>query len=202
GSKIDTVPISGDEEAAQFIDVDSGQKTGNYDSFDYNDRSRMGGSLQATRVFNKAAGDHRAKVGVELWTLKDSRELIYTGPSGSIKYNDPDSGEPGLDEYDGIQYRTSDDLPCDQEAAGGGAPNTNCYGFQTYEDVGNPLGHTGNIFDAFLQDDWSPVKPLTLNLGVRFDHEALYQNDDQKVVDSWMPAPRLGLAWDMTNDSK
>jgi hypothetical protein len=199
-SAIDVVPIGGSRDAASFVNQDTGQHTGNYDDFDYNDRSRTGGSLQATRVIDRFAGSHRWKVGVEGWVLKDARELIYTGPSGTIDYIDPNTGKPGTDNYDGIQYFTADGFPCDQEVPG--APNANCEGFQTYSNVGEPLGHTGNIMTGFIQDDWNPVDPLTLNLGFRIDREVLYQNEDEKVVDSWMPVPRLGLAWDITNDSK
>jgi hypothetical protein len=198
-SVVDVVPMSDDEEAAAFVDQDSGLHTGNYDAFDYNDRSRMGGSLQATRVL-ELAGTHRWKAGIEAWSLRDQRELIYTGPSGTIDYVDPGTGEPGTDNYDGIQYFTAEGFPCDQEVEG--APNANCEGFQTYSDVGEPLGHKGNIMTGFIQTDWQPVKPLTLNLGFRIDRETLYQNDGHKVLDSWMPVPRLGLAWDVTNDSK
>jgi hypothetical protein len=199
-SAIDVVPMSGGLDDASFIDQDTGLHTGNYDAFDYNDRSRMGGSLQATRVIDDFAGDHRWKAGVEAWLLRDARELVYTGPSGTIDYVNPNDGTKGVDEYDGIQYFTAEGFPCDEEVDG--APNANCEGFQTYENVGEALDHKGNIMTAFLQDDWSPVKPLTLNLGVRVDREALYQNAGDKVMDSIMPAPRLGLAWDVTNDSK
>ncbi len=199
-SAIDVLPVSDDENAASFVDQDTGEHSNNYDDFDYNDRSRLGGSLQATRVIEDFAGDHRWKAGVETWILRDARELIYTGPSGTIDYIDPGTGEPGTDNYDGIQYFTAEGFPCDEEVDG--APNANCEGFQTYSDVGEALAHRGNIMSAFLQNDWQPVKPLTLNLGVRVDREALYQNNGDKVMDSFMPAPRLGLAWDITNDSK
>jgi hypothetical protein len=199
-SAIDVVPMSGDEAVASFVNQDTGQHSNNYDDFDYNDRSRVGGSLQATRVIDDFAGDHRWKLGVEAWLLRDARELIYTGPSGSFPYVDPGTGESAVDDYDGIQYFTTEGLPCDAEVEG--QPNSNCEGFQTYEDVGKPLDHQGHITTAFLQDDWQPVKSLTLNLGVRVDREVLYQNDGDKVMDAIMPVPRLGLAWDITNDSK
>ncbi len=41
-----------------------------------------------------------------------------------------------------------------------------------------------------------------MNLGFRVDHEVLFQNEGEKILGEWMPAPRLGAAWDITNDSK
>jgi hypothetical protein len=79
--------------------------------------------------------------------------------------------------------------------------HSDCYQYTVFEEVG-PLGHTGNLFTAYLQDDWQPVDPLTLNVGVRADHEALYQNTGDLIFDAWMIQPRLGVAWDITKDSK
>jgi len=76
---------------------------------------------------------------------------------------------------------------------------------------------------AFLQDSWHPTPRLSLNLGVRFDHQegivpaqgenrasVVYQGVtyDPRVTKTFKPmiwntlSPRLGLAYSLTNDNK
>lgn len=55
--------------------------------------------------------------------------------------------------------------------------------------AGNPNFLTDNTqFGIYLQDDWSPTQPLTLNLGIRWDYETNMMNYDyvtpQSIVDS------------------
>ena len=197
-SRIDVVPLSGDEELAQVFDLSTSQYTGNYDSFDYNDRNRLGGSLKITQLVDGFLGDHRFKAGAEIWRVSDSRYLKFTGPGDGKSYI--------RDEANGFDCTSSD----------GGLTYDNCYGYTEYVDVGDPLGHVGYIFGSFLQDDWQPIERLTLNLGVRFDRESLFAynpdatgsggsytvSPDTNVYKALMPAPRLGLAWDITGDSK
>jgi len=181
-SNINVVPASGDEDTPSMYDVNTGQYFNNYDSFDYNRRSRLGASLKATRLIEGFAGDHRIKAGAEFFLLRDSRELVFTGPGEGYQF---------------IIDDTITDTPCPyiDETVNG------CTGYTEYVQVGE-LGHKGNTLGLFLQDDWSPVPWLTANIGVRVDRETLFQNAGDKVIDGWMPAPRLGLAWDVTNDSK
>lgn len=178
-SSIDAVPASGVEDDPQIYNLDTGVYSGNYDSFDYNDRGRLGWTASYTRVLSNSMGEHKVKGGVEQWMLTDTRELIYTGPEGGVQYiSSPDSG-----------------LPCTAPAY------DDCFGYTAFDEVG-PLGHTGQLFSGYLQDDWSPVEALTMNVGVRADHEALYSNDGNLFVEAWMFSPRTGLAWDLTGDNK
>lgn len=176
-TSIDSVPMSGDEDAPQFFNLDTGQYSGNADSYDLNDRGRLGWTGSVTHLVTNSSGEHKVKLGVEQWVLTSSRELIYTGPD------------------EGAQYNLDEAHPCD-------TPDySNCAGYTTYNEVG-ALGHTGDVFSGYLQDDWKPTEPLTMNVGVRTDHEALYQNAGEKFVEAWMFSPRMGMAWDVTKDSK
>ncbi|HPW16776.1 MAG TPA: TonB-dependent receptor [Candidatus Aminicenantes bacterium] len=79
------------------------------------------------------------------------------------------------------------------------------------------------MIGGFVQDSWSVNSKLTLNLGVRYDHqegivpkqgldrEPIEYNGviyDQRVLESFKPlkwttvSPRLGLAYVLTNDNK
>jgi outer membrane receptor protein involved in Fe transport len=48
---------------------------------------------------------------------------------------------------------------------------------------------------VFAQDDWEPRRGLTLNLGVRWDKDSLFQGDNNNV------APRVGFAWSVGGNS-
>ena len=193
---LNVVPMSGDEDTPTIIDLDSGKYLQNWTDFDFNDRTRIGGGLYATRLVNRALGKHKFKAGFETWAVGDTRELKYTGAEGGRKYYATESG--------GFPCETGD--------------YSDCYEYYEYADVG-PLGHRGLLMSAFLQDDWQPHKNLTLNVGVRYDRETLFQNDknvvylddretpegpevDQIPFAMNMIAPRLGVAWDITGDNK
>jgi len=49
----------------------------------------------------------------------------------------------------------------------------------------------GNLWGAYVQDEWQPVKGLTVNYGARFD-------DVDTVVKEHQLSPRLGLVFDAT----
>jgi outer membrane receptor protein involved in Fe transport len=48
---------------------------------------------------------------------------------------------------------------------------------------------------VFAQDDWEPRRGLTLNLGVRWDKDSLFQGDNNNI------APRVGFAWSVGHNS-
>ena len=55
----------------------------------------------------------------------------------------------------------------------------------------------------FLQDKWAVFRNLTLNLGVRWDHQQIIDASGTRQVDlkhDW--APRAGVIWDPTNDHR
>ncbi len=63
-SSINVVPVSGDEDTPAIYDADTGGYYQNWTEYDYNDRSRMGGSLKYTQLVQNFLGDHRFKTGV------------------------------------------------------------------------------------------------------------------------------------------
>ena len=57
----------------------------------------------------------------------------------------------------------------------------------------------------FFQDKWQPTRRLTLNLGVRFEKEAVPSfNEFPGIEFGWTDkfAPRIGVAYDLTGDGK
>ena len=52
------------------------------------------------------------------------------------------------------------------------------------------------MIGVFTQDDWEIRRGLTLNLGVRWDKDSLFQGDNNNF------APRVGFAWNLDNSGK
>ena len=194
---LNVVPSSGDDQEPAIQDI-SGLYTGNYDSFDFNQRSRIGGSLKYTQLVEDMFGDHKFKVGAELWKTYSQREIRYTGQGmdafmDAQPWTDPDA----IGDTSGyLFYRDeANGYPCTAAAN-----YTDCSGYRQSAVV-DPIPGSSNIFGLFMQDDWN-IKPLTFNIGFRLDHESDFQSDGTKIIDQWMPAPRFGAAWDVTGDSK
>jgi hypothetical protein len=159
GSHLDVIPMSNDITVPSILDLTTGQYRDNYTDFDLNKRGRIGGSVSITRVLQHAGGDHKLKAGSEFWLLSDARKVDYTGPDGGRKYQT---------DHDGL-------FPCTA-----GANYTDCDGYTQYRESGF-LGHKTQLLSFYLQDDWQPVHPLTLNLGIRVDNEKGFQNSGEQI---------------------
>ena len=48
---------------------------------------------------------------------------------------------------------------------------------------------TGHLWSAYVQDEWKPIQPLTVNFGLRYDQV-------RTVVDEQQFSPRVGLVYD------
>ena len=53
---------------------------------------------------------------------------------------------------------------------------------------------TQQIVSAYLQDEWKPVAPLTINYGVRFDHYSGYSSGSQL-------SPRVNFVWQTASNT-
>lgn len=201
---LNEIPQSGSEDLPSIFDKNTGQYLNNWTDYDLNTRGRLGGGITATRVVTGFGGDHKFKAGIEYWRGHDQRELRYTGAGEGVSYVAYDPEGP-------------DNYPCVA------ADFSDCWAKTTYKEVG-PLGHAGLIGSAFIQDDWTLFHRLTINIGGRVDRETLMHagsndgsdaksapvtmddpstpQDDKIPYRMMMPAPRLGLAWDVTGDSK
>jgi Carboxypeptidase regulatory-like domain/TonB dependent receptor-like, beta-barrel len=58
----------------------------------------------------------------------------------------------------------------------------------------------------YIQDNWQPTSRLSLNLGIRFEHETVptFAAANPGITFGWgsKPAPRLGFAYSLTKDGK
>lgn len=55
-------------------------------------------------------------------------------------------------------------------------------------------------YSAYIQDSWRVTPALTLNLGVRYEQQRLYDNADNVQTKIKNPAPRFGFVWDYKGD--
>lgn len=82
-------------------------------------------------------------------------------------------------------FATGTPLPFD-------ANNPATFPFQYTQSFGNSgLNFKDALIGFFGQDDWEIRKGLTLNLGIRWDKDTLFQGDNNNV------APRVGFAWNI-----
>ncbi|CAN5237204.1 hypothetical protein BH10PSE17_BH10PSE17_34690 [soil metagenome] len=57
-------------------------------------------------------------------------------------------------------------------------------------------GHlSGNLFGVYLQDEWKPIRDLTVNYGIRYDHVDTVATESQ-----W--SPRAGLVYELGPDTR
>ncbi len=61
---------------------------------------------------------------------------------------------------------------------------------------GSGLNFQDTMVGVFAQDDWEIRRGFTLNVGVRWDKDSLFQGDNNNV------APRVGFAWNIGQEAK
>jgi Carboxypeptidase regulatory-like domain/TonB dependent receptor len=108
-------------------------------------------------------GRHQIKTGFQF--ARDRQDYIYQGNNGALGTLNIDSltGSSLADFYLG-----------------------NVASAQSFRDTGgvisSPAKLRGNIFGAYVQDDWRVTNTLTVNLGLRFeDHTPLYEVNNRTV---------------------
>ncbi len=178
-----TGPQSGDLTTTGSIDLATGIVSGNFTNFQESRRDRNQ-VLGSTTYYLEALGSHAIKLGTDLeWTKFDTINNTTGTP--------PD---PGF---------------CGEEF---GQPAGAVCGATFEPNNGNPfvLVVSTNLpqqtFKGFgmayyAQDEWRPVPNVTVKLGARYDQQNYYDNNDTKVKILDRLQPRVGLAWDVFNNS-
>jgi outer membrane receptor for ferrienterochelin and colicin len=140
-------------------------------------RTAIGGSI------SPYFGNHAMKLGVEY--EKEEADVIKRNSGGQLVTIFANDVHPNLPIYQ-HGYWTTPDATVDN------AP---------ISQLNASPSHKNMTF--YLQDRWTVLPSLTLNLGIRWDHQQIIDASDVKQIDlkhDW--APRVGVVWDPTNDHR
>jgi hypothetical protein len=162
---------------------------------DYPNETRF----QGQDTFSVAKGKHFLKFGVDITHTSDLLNAYASGDQfGEYSYNQ-------LADYISDYLVAVDSLP--QVCVSSTGASIPCYDeyFQTF----GPLSFTVPTMETglFVQDDWHVLPRLTLNLGLRWDHEGLpapvlpnagISQTTTFPSDKKDFGPRFGFAWDTT----
>jgi Carboxypeptidase regulatory-like domain len=182
-NKLDARPQSGDLDTTGVQDQITGIQTVNYTNIQTSKRPRLQ-VLGSTSYLANFLGSHVFKVGTDLeWTKFNSVNNV-TGTPFDPSFCSEEFGQPAGATCGAV----------DQPA--GGDP----FLYLVYTDVPEQK-FEGQGVAIYGQDEWRPVPNVTAKLGLRYDEVDYYLPGDEKVKTFTRFQPRLGIAWDLFNDS-
>lgn len=182
-NELDARPHSGDLDTTGTIDQVTGIASGNYTNVQMSERPRLQ-ALASTSYLAEFLGSHVFKVGTDLEWTKFRNLNNVTGTPLDPSFCSEQFGQPAgatcgaiNEPADGSNflYLVYTDLPV-----------------QTFE---------GRGMSFYAQDEWRPVQNLTAKIGLRYDEADFYLPDDEKVKTFARFQPRVGIAWDLFNNS-
>lgn len=211
---LETFGAFDDVPAACMNDLDDGvlncpvtnYQLGGIDIFNFEVAWRTGGVATYRHIF-EALGRHRVKVGVDFEENSFDSRIAFSG--GTRWWSIPDFGWA---RFRFIQPDPDGDVPCGVDLDGDGVPDGRC-----------SVGGDGRVADvattnigAFLQDSWTILPNLTVELGVRYERQALGTAEQivglvdpftgEAVGESAVTlnnfAPRAGVIYDWTNEGR
>ncbi len=178
-SNLDSLPMSGDLETPSHFNVTTFLTTANHPNQQYTERNRDDFATDLTWFAGTAAGSHEFKIGVQYSATDFPGANCSTGTlggacsPGSVGFSYEDFGAPFAFPSQMLETVTA--------------------GEQNY---------SGQLATAYLQDSWRVLSNLTLKLGVRYDQVSYDNNADRQIADMSKTQPRVGIAWDLTNDAR
>jgi len=182
-NKLDAFPQSGDEDTTGVIDQVTGIQSVNYTNIQHAKRPRFQ-ALGSTSYIANFLGSHLFKVGTDLeWTKFKSVNNVTGTPI-----------DPGMCSTDFGQPAGATCGAIDEPAAG------DPFLYLVYTDVPEQTFKArGMAF--YVQDEWRPVPSVTAKLGARYDEVKYYLENDEKVKSFTRIQPRVGVSWDVFNNS-
>ena len=121
------------------------------------------GQLEDNLIYTR--GHHQIKTGFQF--VRERQDYIYQGNNGAL----------GFLTVSALTGSSLADFWLGYVSTGGGLSLRDTGGV-----VSRPAQLRGNIFGAYVQDDWRVTPTLTMNLGLRFeDHTPLYEASNRAV---------------------
>ena len=182
-NKLDARPHSGDLDTTGTIDQVTGIASVNYTNVQTSERPRLQ-ALASTSYLAEFLGSHVFKVGTDLEWTKFSNLNNVTGTPLDPSFCSEQFGQPA--------------------GATCGAINEPADGanflYLVYTDVPEQT-FEGRGMSFYGQDEWRPVQNVTAKIGLRYDEADFYLPGDEKVKTFARFQPRVGVAWDLFNNS-
>jgi Carboxypeptidase regulatory-like domain/TonB-dependent Receptor Plug Domain len=167
---------------------------------------RFSAELKSTHLF-EGGGHHELKYGWHNELAYFDQDRYYSGTLGNraLAILAPNGGNPtGLPDPYNNTYSfftlQPGESPVDYQ---GMKPPTNLlYAPQYQDDLKANVRSVSNAF--FLQDSYNPegLRNLTLNAGVRFEMQKMFDTHDKAFLDTNNLAPRFGAIYDPMNDGR
>jgi outer membrane receptor for ferrienterochelin and colicin len=177
------VPSTPEGDTIQVIDrTNNALQSGGFGLIQEKKFKRYFGAASATAYLSK----HEVKFGVEY--LEDKADVVKRESGGQLVTILPNVDPTMPPVYQHFYWTTPD--------ATIGPP----FDAPTSALVTQPFHRT---YSVFLQDGWTPLPNLAVNLGVRWDRQQIFDKFGVKQIDlEHSFAPRAGFAWDPTQDHK
>src|SRR4029078_1144646 len=113
----------------------------------------------ANGTLSKLSGSHNVKVGGD-WRALGAKSLNYGASTGNFTFSGGFSGNALADLLLGYPQSTSTGIPLSAE-----------------------LDRYVNYYSGYVQDDWRVTSRLTLNYGIRLEHETgMRERNNQQTV--------------------
>lgn len=187
-SEVKAFPVTGSDAISGWQNRTGGGVW--YDNYTNNQggpRKRTLGGLSTTYFISDFLGNHQIKAGYDM-DKTDYPSWNYTTGTPS----DP-SFCPGNEGRSCGAYFTFNGF----DASGNRIP------YRQYVSERLPaLDTSARSFAGYVQDQWSPVKNLTLNLGARWDETKYTNNIGVNFMNFVKLQPRLSAAWDVIGDGR
>jgi outer membrane receptor protein involved in Fe transport len=179
---------------------------GGIDVFSVDESTRIGGAATYRHIF-EALGRHRLKVGVDYEDNRFDSSTAFTG--GTRWWSVAGVGWLGI-EF--LQPDPEGDIPCGIDADGDGTADSLC----SRGDGGREADTQTTNIGAFVQDSWTILPNLTVELGMRYERQAVGAAEQivgmtdpfsgEVVGDTALAlnnfAPRAGVIYDWTNEGR
>jgi len=185
-SSIDLLPMSGDLETPSHFNSGTLMSTQNYPNQQYSERNRNDLATDLTWFVGNLAGSHEFKVGVQYSKTEFPGVTCLTGTQGG-------ACSPGSV---GFAY---DDLGVTD---GSGNLLFTLPFSMTEKTTAGEQNYNGQLSTAYLQDSWRMLPNLTVKVGLRYDQVNYDNNANVQIADMNKVQPRIGVAWDITDDAK